>query len=47
MLKATYCAMALLIGAAIGGLAPKEWSGKELSVMQTVAFVPAHHVAIH
>ena len=47
MLKACYCALAMLIGAAIGGFAPKEWGGKEMSAMQTVAFVPAYHVTVH
>jgi len=44
MLKATYCALALLIGAAIGGFAPKEWRGNDR--VQTAAFVPSYHNAV-
>lgn len=47
MLKATYCALALLIGAAIGGFAPKDWRGNEPSSTQTVAFAPALHGTVH
>jgi hypothetical protein len=47
MLKATYCALALLIGATIGGFAPKDWRGKEPSAPRTVAFAPGHHTTVH